>query len=145
LVIDISFASSNSLSWADTAASTIGRLLGAHTPPLPRHTPFLRLPLAPRKSLAGFVAASVTGACIAIGFWGWVAPLRDDAADVSWSWEAGVQGSGLLVSWLGVGAEGGWGGGGWLGLGLIGVVAGLVSGVAEALGGCLCFLSFFFR
>lgn len=66
-----------SLSWADTAASTIGRLWGAYTPPLPCSMPFLRLPLAPRKSLAGFLAGSFTGAAIAVGFWGWFYPVRD--------------------------------------------------------------------
>ena len=50
-----------SLSWADTAASTIGRLYGSLTPPIPFQTPILRFPLAPRKSTAGFVAATVTG------------------------------------------------------------------------------------
>jgi diacylglycerol kinase (CTP) len=78
----------------------------------------------------------VTGACIATGFWGWVAPLRNDRADVTWLWETGARSSGLLVKWLGVSGGGGWRGGGWLGLGMIGVVAGLVSGVAEALGNC---------
>ena len=55
------FAPLLSLSWADTAASTIGRLYGSSTPPLPPQTPILRLPLAPRKSSAGFVAATLTG------------------------------------------------------------------------------------
>lgn len=42
-------------------------------------------------------------------------------------------------------AKWGWEGvntGGWVGLGLIGVVAGLIAGVAEALG--MCFLSDYF-
>lgn len=59
-----------SLSWADTTASTLGRLWGKHTPPLPSHFPGLKaLPFAPRKSLAGFLAATVTGALISLGFW----------------------------------------------------------------------------
>ena len=58
------------LSWSDTTASTIGRLWGRHTPPLPPHLPFVRaIKFAPRKSLAGFMAATVTGACICLGFW----------------------------------------------------------------------------
>ncbi|KAF4608053.1 hypothetical protein EYR40_000395 [Pleurotus pulmonarius] len=128
------------LSWADTAASTVGRMFGSVTPRLPSRLPFLRLPLAPRKSLAGFVAACVTGTLIAIGFWKWIAPLRHDTQDVSWTWDNGV--SPALVSpavkeWC----RGLLGGAcslpnatsGWVGLGLIGVMAGLVSGVAEAL------------
>ncbi|KAF7440064.1 hypothetical protein PC9H_000406 [Pleurotus ostreatus] len=128
------------LSWADTAASTVGRMFGSVTPRLPSRLPFLRLPLAPRKSLAGFVAACVTGTLIAIGFWKWIAPLRHDTQDISWTWDNGV--SPALVSpavkdWC----QGLLGGpcslgnvtSGWVGLGLIGVMAGLVSGVAEAL------------
>jgi len=60
----------HSLSWSDTTASTIGRLWGRYTPPLPPHFPGLKfLPFAPRKSLAGFLAATVTGSLISIGFW----------------------------------------------------------------------------
>jgi len=51
----------HSLSWADTAASTIGRLYGSSTPPLPPQTPILCLPLAPQKSTTRFVAATITG------------------------------------------------------------------------------------
>ncbi|KAF8057065.1 hypothetical protein FPV67DRAFT_1658150 [Lyophyllum atratum] len=118
------------LSWADTAASTFGRLFGSRTPRLPPRTPVLRLPLAPRKSLAGFIAATITGACIAVGFWSWVAPIR---SDVSWSWDGGVRSSSNLLPSLGFGGAGLHGAGGWAGLGVIGLVVGLVSGVAEAL------------
>lgn len=114
--IDVATVSVLILSWADTAASTFGRLYGRRTPKLPAR--LLGLPLAPRKSLAGFIAASVTGAVCAMGFWAFVAPTRFGGREVTWSWEEGVRGSG---------------GGGPLGLLLIGVVAGLVSGVAEAL------------
>lgn len=107
-----------SLSWADTAASTIGRLWGRYTPPLPARVPILGLPLAPRKSVAGFIAGSITGALITAGFWGWIGPLGN--ADPMWSLEGGVAGTGVLM--------------GWLGLGLISVVGGIISGVAEALG-----------
>ncbi|TFK31657.1 hypothetical protein BDQ12DRAFT_577072, partial [Crucibulum laeve] len=125
------------LSWADTAASTIGRYFGAASPRLPARTPVLRLPLSPRKSRAGFIAASITGAVIAVGFWGWLAPLRvwGPGEGASWVWGRGVTLDGLR----GVGdvaaattKDAGWLAG-WLGLGAIGVVAGLVSGVAEAL------------
>lgn len=73
----------------------------------------LPLPLAPRKSVAGFAAATLTGAAIAIGFWGWVVPSV--GAQSSWHWPEAS---------------------GWLGLGVLGVVAGLISGVTEALGAC---------
>ncbi|KAJ3774320.1 hypothetical protein FB446DRAFT_482400 [Lentinula raphanica] len=134
--LDVATVSILILSWADTAASTIGRLWAGHwglyTPRLPSRLsllPFLpgqlkhclTLPLAPRKSLAGFIAASFTGACIALGFWGRVAPvpLRVERGDVSWLWDEGIVGSGGFS--------------GWLGLGVITIFASVVSGVAEAL------------
>jgi diacylglycerol kinase (CTP) len=96
--------------------------------------PFLRLPLAPRKSLAGFIAATFTGALIAVSFWGWIAPIRNDGADVSWRWLGGVRSASTFLGRLGYTGSGLAGAGGWSGLGAIGVLAGLVSGVAEALG-----------
>lgn len=141
----------HSLSWADTAASTIGRLWGAYTPPLPRSIPiiplipFLRLPLAPRKSFAGFLASAFTGAVIAVGFWGFFYPVRDnlltfrlpepetlalveevlplpevvkDAVAQGVKWVSAVD--------LPLGR--------WAGLTTLGVVSGVISGVAEALG-----------
>ncbi|EPQ50310.1 hypothetical protein GLOTRDRAFT_50706 [Gloeophyllum trabeum ATCC 11539] len=137
--LDIAVVSILILSWADTAASTIGRLWGRHTPPLPRH--LLGLPLAPRKSLAGFLAASLTGGVVAAGFWRWVAPVR--AADASWTWEEGVIPAGPHAAWAVRAVEAAREAGvgrvkmaGWAGLAAVGVVAGLVSGVAEALGEC---------
>ncbi|TFK75727.1 hypothetical protein BDN72DRAFT_832077 [Pluteus cervinus] len=135
---DLAMVSILILSWADTTASTVGRMFGSRTPRLPPRLPFLRLPLAPRKSLAGFLAASVTGACIAVGFWGWLAPLRPglDSEDLSWTWDAGVRAvTGLeAVGLTGLGsALGHFSSGGWKGLAAIGAVAGIVSGVAEAL------------
>ena len=138
-----------SLSWADTAASTIGRLWGAYTPPLPRslplipYLPFFRLPLAPRKSLAGFLAGSITGAAIAVGFWGFFYPVRDaqlliqlpstDALAAVYDVlpEAAAVAVKHGVRWMQsltvpVGK--------WAGLTLLGVVSGLISGTAEALG-----------
>jgi len=119
------------LSWADTAASTIGRLFGSYTPKLPSRVPFLRLPLAPRKSLAGFLAATVSGASIAFGFWGWIAGMRNGGRDVVWSWDGGVRGFTHMETEGS--AAGALGAGGPLGLLAISVVAGVVSGVAEAL------------
>lgn len=117
---------SNSLSWADTAASTFGRLWGPLTPPLPAR--LFGLPLAPRKSLAGFIAASLTGAAVAAGFWTYLGPVRDNS---TWSWDAGVS-----STFSGGSAEGGKVFSGWAGLAVVTVCAGLVSGVAEALGEC---------
>jgi len=126
--LDIATVAILILSWADTAASTIGRLWGSYTPRLPSRTPVLRLPLAPRKSLAGFIAACVTGACIAVGFWTLLAPIprRVEGGDVTWFWDGGVRPTGVDSPAFG-------GFGGWLGLSLLAVFAGLVSGVAEAL------------
>ncbi|TFK21015.1 hypothetical protein FA15DRAFT_646236 [Coprinopsis marcescibilis] len=116
--IDVATVAILILSWADTAASTFGRLYGRNTPKLPERSPVLGLPFATRKSVAGFIASSITGACIAIGFWGYLAPLRSSVQDTAWTWEGGINNAG---------------GGGLLGLAVIGIVAGLVSGVAEAL------------
>nr|ODN90137.1 hypothetical protein L203_02060 [Cryptococcus depauperatus CBS 7841] len=67
---DVAVVSILILSWSDTTASTIGRLWGRYTPPLPSHFLGIKfLPFAPRKSLAGFLAATVTGYLICIGFW----------------------------------------------------------------------------
>lgn len=138
-----------SLSWADTAASTIGRLWGAYTPPLPLsvplipYLPFFRLPLAPRKSLAGFLAGSITGAAIAVGFWGFCYPVRDaqlliqlpssDALTAVYDVlpEVAATAAKHGVHWMQsltfpVGK--------WAGLTMLGVVSGLISGTAEALG-----------
>lgn len=85
--------------------------------------------------MAGFLAASVTGACIAFGFWGWVAGTRNGGRDVVWSWDEGVRGLGQGDASVGMGA------GGPLGLLVIAVVSGVISGVAEALGAFFFFLA----
>lgn len=51
------------LSWCDTAASTFGRLYGRYTPKVRRG-----------KSLAGSLAAMLTGILTAMYFWGYLAP-----------------------------------------------------------------------
>ncbi|KAI0824472.1 hypothetical protein BC628DRAFT_1322346 [Trametes gibbosa] len=145
--LDIATVAILILSWADTAASTVGRLLGSYTAPLPRaiplipFVPFLRLPLAPRKSLAGFIAGSITGAAIGLGFWGWISQERD--AQLDFHLPAGLLGAveetlpeklaeivkhgveSVRASELPIGR--------WIGLGTLGTVCGIVSGVAEAL------------
>ena len=131
----------NSLSWADTAASTFGRLWGRHTRPLPSRVPILGLPLAPRKSLAGFLAASITGAVIVFSLWSWLVPAVG-GPEPTWDWTLGVTGPGVDHSPIGqsvkaVLRDAGFSGlptGGWVGLAVISIVSGLVTGIAEALG-----------
>lgn len=55
------------LSWCDTAASTFGRLWGHLTPRVRRG-----------KSLAGSIAACVTGIITAAVWWGWLGPLYSE-------------------------------------------------------------------
>ena len=122
------------LSWADTNASTFGRLWGRKTRALPRS--FLGLPFAPRKSLAGFVAASFTGALTAAAFWGWFAPSVN-RPEVSWTWVDGFSASSAAGDHVLDNTKrvrGSLNFGGWVGLGIIGIFTGVVSGVAEALG-----------
>lgn len=123
----------NSLSWADTAASTFGRMFGRYTPPLPSRVPILGLPFAPRKSLAGFIAGSLAGAAVAAGFWGWISPLGN--IQPVWTHEAGTVFHVVETAGEKVVASG------WAGLGLISVMSGIVSGVAEALGKCILSLN----
>lgn len=138
--LDIAVLSILILSWADTAASTFGRMWGSLTPPLPPRIPILGLPLAPRKSVAGFLAASLTGAAIVFSFWSWIVPAVG-GVDPTWDWTYGVSGPGVDHSPFGQGAkailhDAGFSGlptGGWLGLAVVSVVSGLVTGIAEAL------------
>jgi diacylglycerol kinase (CTP) len=61
---DIAVMSILLLSWCDTAASTFGRLWGHLTPKVRKG-----------KSLAGSIAACVTGVITATIWWGWIGPL----------------------------------------------------------------------
>jgi len=85
--LDIAVVSILILSWADTAASTIGRMYGSRTPKLPAtsiplpipfmaHSRWPRLGFARRKSTAGFLASTLTGAMIVASFWGYFAHWR---------------------------------------------------------------------
>jgi len=138
--LDVAVLSIMILSWADTAASTFGRLWGSKTPPLPARVPILGLPLAPRKSLAGFMAAFVTGTAIVFSFWSWFVPAVS-GVDPTWDWTCGVAGSGVDGSSLGQGVravlrEVGFEGlptGGLVGLAIVSVISGVVTGIAEAL------------
>lgn len=80
-----------------------------------------------------------SGALIAIGFYKFIGPVRPQ--DLSWTFENGariltpknavatfVRDSMARLGWQGVKT------GGWVGLSILGIVAGMVAGVAEALG-----------
>ncbi|KAH6633084.1 hypothetical protein C7974DRAFT_433232 [Boeremia exigua] len=64
---DVGVVSILLLSWCDTAASTFGRLWGHLTPKVRKG-----------KSLAGTIAACVTGIITAVLWWGWLGPLYSD-------------------------------------------------------------------
>jgi diacylglycerol kinase (CTP) len=55
------------LSWCDTAASTFGRLWGRYTPQIRKG-----------KSLAGSIAACITGVLTAVVWWGYLGPLYSE-------------------------------------------------------------------
>lgn len=137
------------LSWADTAASTVGRLVRSKR--LPAEIPLLHIPLAPRKSRAGSIAAIATAALIAATFWGLQEhpyPLRE----ISWTWSEGVKAlpSPLLALMVKEKSLGfahkllrNWNGGiiagpnwsaGWPGLIGLALITGLIGGGVEALG-----------
>ena len=111
--------------------------------------PIIGLPLAPRKSLAGFLAASITGAAIVFSFWSWLVPAVG-GVEPAWDWTHGVSGPGVDHSPLGqsvkaVLRDAGFSGlptGGWAGLAVVSIISGLVTGIAEALGACLSFIRF---
>jgi len=125
--LDVAVVSILILSWADTAASTFGRLYGPSTRKLPSGSiplplPFLksnrwpRLGFAARKSLAGFIASTTAGFLITTSFWGYLAYFRDGPPHASWSPSST---SGRLR--------------GTIGLLTVGGISGLISGVTEAL------------
>lgn len=60
------------LSWCDTAASTVGRAWGRYTPQIRRG-----------KSLAGSVAACLTGIITAAVWWGWLGPAFSQYNDAA--------------------------------------------------------------
>jgi len=110
--LDIAVVSILILSWADTAASTVGRMYGSRTPKLPTSSiplpvPFLppsrwpRLGFARRKSTAGFLASTMTGAIIIASFWGYFAHMRTVPPAVSLDcsgdrWPLGLMGLSML-------------------------------------------------
>ncbi|GMM37618.1 diacylglycerol kinase [Saccharomycopsis crataegensis] len=62
------------LSWSDTAASTFGRAYGHLTPKIAKH-----------KSLAGSIAAFVTGIISCLVFYGYFVPTYKYTEDILWS------------------------------------------------------------
>lgn len=62
---DVAIASISILAFADTSASTVGRVFGRYTVRLPSP------PFAEKKSLAGFLAAFAAGAFVSWLIWGW--------------------------------------------------------------------------
>ncbi|WFD36868.1 diacylglycerol kinase (CTP) [Malassezia cuniculi] len=68
------------LSWCDPSASTFGRIFGRSTPSLPSP------PFARRKSLAGFIAASIMGVFVAYMFWGTsIGRIGERPSRLSWT------------------------------------------------------------
>ncbi|KAI9737528.1 MAG: hypothetical protein M1834_009683 [Cirrosporium novae-zelandiae] len=112
------------LSWCDTAASTIGRILGRHTPRIRRG-----------KSLAGSLAAAAVGSLTALYFWGYIAP--NTASDVNTGVNTLLFQNKLslpmfvtnLLGW----EEGSATIGGSLALGIMSVWTGFVGAVSEAI------------
>jgi diacylglycerol kinase (CTP) len=96
--------------------------------------------LALCKSLAGFLAALVTGTAIAFFFWSWFVP----AVSGVWDWTHGMSSSGVNGSllWDGVRTVARLAlrvcplaaGLGWAGLAIVNVFSGLVTGITETLG-----------
>lgn len=71
------------LSWADTAASVIGRKYGRYTPKLPSP------PFAKRKSLAGTMGAFFFGFLSAYLFFNYAAPFGSEN-DLTWLGETSI-------------------------------------------------------
>ena len=112
------------LSWCDTAASTFGRLWGRYTPRVRRG-----------KSLAGSIAAMITGAATAAVFWGVVAPIVDPKANEgpnSFAFQGRLSLPSNIKSLLGYGPSQGTIVGN-AALGLMSVVAGFIASASEAI------------
>ncbi|KAF2274684.1 uncharacterized protein EI97DRAFT_380934, partial [Westerdykella ornata] len=119
---DIGVMSVLLLSWCDTAASTFGRLWGHRT-----------WRVRKGKSLAGTMAACVTGVITASLFWGWLGPLMAsyNTGENSFAFQGVLalpskarEALGLSFSQASVG--------GYLALGAVSVWAGIVACASEA-------------
>ncbi|KAF8318822.1 uncharacterized protein EI90DRAFT_2941563, partial [Cantharellus anzutake] len=111
---DVAVVSILILSWADTAASTIGRLYGPKTSKLPPRV-FGFIPLIPRKTVAGSSAALAVGFFVSVVFWGTCTYGMGRGVEESW-WQWGQTHNG-----------------GWGGLIMLGFGVGLISSLVEAL------------
>lgn len=111
------------LSWCDTAASTFGRLWGHLTPRVRKG-----------KSLAGSIAACVTGVVTAALFWGWLGPLYSDynTGDNAFAFQGilALPAQAREVLHLDVAQASLTG---WLALGAMSVCAGIVASASEAI------------
>jgi len=99
------------LSWADTAASTFGRMFGHLTPRLPLR--ILGLPIAHRKSLAGALGSLGTSVLTTMAFWGFC-NVGMGLNEAVWHWEQPRTG-------------------GWLGLSILSIGAGVITSFTELL------------
>ncbi|KAI4231344.1 MAG: hypothetical protein LQ349_005677 [Xanthoria aureola] len=105
------------LSWCDTAASTIGRLLGRYTPRIRKG-----------KSLAGSAAAMGVGIMTAGLFWGWAVPRY--GFDEGFMFEGTLRVPGPARDLLGwKGDEGTLAG--WAALGVVSLWSGIVASASE--------------
>lgn len=102
---DVAVLSILILSWVDTAASTLGRLASSKTNlnlALPRR--LFGLPIAPSKSVVGFLAAWATGTAVAVGYYGG-GPGGGESrgGKVDWrvlEWRRGVAVTGTMVGFV---------------------------------------------
>ncbi|KAF2758453.1 phosphatidate cytidylyltransferase, partial [Pseudovirgaria hyperparasitica] len=121
---DIGVMSILLLSWCDTAASTFGRLWGKYTPQVRRG-----------KSLAGSIAAFITGIATAGLFWGVIShytPAEYDTGRYAFAFQGALVLPGQVRELLGVSKEVVTISGG-LALGVMSIWAGLVGSVSEAI------------
>lgn len=111
------------LSWCDTAASTFGRLYGRYTPRVRKG-----------KSLAGTLAALITGVGTAVVFWGYLesmVPAEWNSGENSFAFKGELSLSSQVKNVLGWSdSQGNISGG--LALGVMSFWAGIVGSVSEA-------------
>ncbi|CAE6995541.1 hypothetical protein CFE70_000110 [Pyrenophora teres f. teres 0-1] len=120
---DIAVMSILLLSWCDTAASTFGRLWGHLTPRVRKG-----------KSLAGSIAACVTGVITAAVWWGWLGPLYSEhnQGEHAFAFQGALTlpaqtRSALKLSLTQASATGYWA------LGAMSLAAGMIASVSEAI------------
>lgn len=119
---DIGVMSVLLLSWCDTAASTFGRLWGHRTWRVRRG-----------KSLAGSIAACITGVLTAAFFWGWLVPfISEQESDRSFAFQGVLALPSRARDILGLSfAQSSISG--YLALGAMSVWAGIVASASEAI------------